>query len=390
MTRRVLLGLVVLAIAVAAVLGRTQIAATASSMVETVSDWSTRIRDLAATEPSTEVGLRTIEDASSSVFVSIGAAEGEAAFALIVSDPSGPPVVLVLPQDLLLSVPGFGEFRLVDALTFGGPELAALSVTNQFGLRIDAIAGVPAGSLADGLFGPVLVDLSVPLFTEQADGAVGRVLPAGQSEIAPSLVEALLVTAGEGDQFEWIQRQGSAWRSVLAAVAAAPTVADRFMALAGPAATQAADLLFTAAGATETLLATIPVGRAESSTGVEALIPSADQVDDFIRSRFAHLLLRPQGRPRLEILNGNGRIGTTTEIAAIVVNDGFRVVRTDNADDFDYEDTLIVAQGDHAEPWAREILDLLGRGLLFLEVRAPSGVIDVSIIVGQDIPAGEG
>ena len=60
------------------------------------------------------------------------------------------------------------------------------------------------------------------------------------------------------------------------------------------------------------------------------------------------------------------------------------------ADAFDYEQTLVIAQGDQAEAAAREIVELLGRGLLFLEVRAPSGVVNVSIIVGQDIPSGEG
>jgi hypothetical protein len=151
-----------------------------------------------------------------------------------------------------------------------------------------------------------------------------------------------------------------------------------------------ADLFVTMAGDPDGLLATIPVGSARSAGGADALVPAAEQALDFVADRLDHLLLRPVGRPRIEILNGNGRIGTTADIAAILIRDGFRLVRTDNADDFEYEDTLVVAQGEHAEAWSREILALLGRGLLFLEVRAPSGVVDVSIIVGNDIPSGEG
>jgi len=181
---------------------------------------------------------------------------------------------------------------------------------------------------------------------------VSRILGAGTTEVTTDFVETLLVTAGAGDSFEWIQRQGSAWRSILDAVAESPGIADRIMALGGIDAALAADLLVTVAADPEAFLATIPVSSAESSTGEEALVPAGDQADDFLRQRLGHLLLRPGGRPRLEVLNGNGRIGTTADISAILIGNGFHLVRTDNADDFDYEETLVVAQGNHAEAWA--------------------------------------
>jgi hypothetical protein len=388
--RRLAVSGLVIALAVGGIFARSQVGDAFGATVDAVSGWSTKLRDLAAAEPQTEVAQRSLEGRSTSVLVVLGSAEGDAAFVLLSSNPSGPPTLIVLPQDLLLPVPGFGEFRLVDALVFAGPELAALAVTNEFGIRLDGVAALPAGSVSDGLPGPVLVDLSVPLFVEESDGTIARILAAGETEVTPDFVEVLLTEVGTGDGFEWIQRQGSAWRTVLEAVAESPGVADRITALGGIDAPSAADLLVTIAADPDALLATVPVGRAQSSTGVEALIPSGQQADDFIANRLDHLLLRPGGRPRIEILNGNGRIGTTADIAAILVRDGFRIIRTDNADDFDYQDTLVVAQGDHAEGWAREIVELLGRGLLFLEVRAPSGVVDISIIVGHDIPSGEG
>lgn len=383
MARRILGVLLVGVLVAAGVVYRTEVA-------ETFEGWSTRLRDLAEAEPSTEVGLRSVEGESASVFLTIGAEEGDAAFALLVADPNGPSLLVLLPQDLLVSVPGFGEFRLVDALVFEDADLVALAMTNQFGIRIDAVAAIPAGGLAAGLLQPVDVDLPVPLFTEDAAGAVVRRLPAGVSNVVPELVETLLVDQGEGDVFEWMQRQGAAWRSVLDAIVAEPRIADRITADAGPGGPDAADLLVTIAGDSERIVATIPVSRAESSTGIPALVPTRTQIDQFVQDRFDHLLLRPGGRPRIEILNGNGRIGTTSTVAEILIRAGYHLIRTDNADAFDYEETLVVAQGDHAEGSAREIVELLGRGLLFLEVRAPSGVVDVSIIVGHDIPSGEG
>jgi len=388
--RRLAVGALLLGLVVAGYLGRSQVGDAVDATADAISGWSTKLRDLAAAEPRSEVAQRSLQGVSSSVLVVLGSGEGDAAFALLATDPAGPPTLIVLPQDLLLPVPGFGEFRLVDALVFGGPELAALAVTNEFGIRLDGVAELPAGSVADGLPGPVVVDLSVPLFVEESDGTVARILAAGETEVTPDFVEVLLNTSGTGDGFEWIQRQGSAWRTVLGAVAESPGVADRITSLGGSDAPEAADLFVTVAATPAALVATVPVGRAQSSTGVEALIPAGQQADDFVTNRLNHLLVRPGGRPRIEILNGNGRIGTTADIAAILVRDGFRIIRTDNADNFDYEDTLVVAQGDHAEGWAREVVELLGRGLLFLEARAPSGVVDISIIVGHDIPSGEG
>ena len=381
---------VVAAVAFGGYLGRSHLEVAAGATVGAIADWSTKLRDLAAAEPRSEVELRRKEGESASVFITLGTGVDDAAFALLSVDPDGPPILVVVPQDLLLAVPGFGEFRLVDALVFGGPGLAALSVINEFGIRLDGVVALPRESISQGLPGSVAIDLSVPLFVEGSDGSVSRILSAGQTDVRSDFVETLLITGGAGDAFEWIQRQGSAWRTILDSVGETPGIADRITALGGADATYAADLLVTVAADPDAFLATVPVLRAESSSGSEALMPAGDQADDFLRERLDHLLLRPGGRPRIEILNGNGRIGTTGDIAEILVRAGFRLVRTDNADSFDYEETFVVAQGDDSEASAREIVGLLGRGLLFLEARAPSGVVDVSIIVGHDIPSGEG
>ena len=381
--------LLAIALVAAGVVFRGPVGDAAGAVADVVGSWSTRLRHLAEPEPATEVGLRSREGESASVLVTLGDSEGRAAFALLVADPEDRPLLVLLPQDLLVAVPGFGEFRLVDALTFEGPELVALAITNEFGIRIDAVAALPSGAVQGGLLAPLTVDVPVALFQETDEGVV-RTVAAGPNELTPFLVEHLLVTLGEGDLFDWVQRQGAAWDSIIDAIAAEPAIADRLTADAGSGGPAAADLLVTVAGGEETLVATLPVSRAESSTGISSLIATTDQVDEFLVQRLGHLLLRPEGRPRVEVLNGNGRIGTTAPVAATLIRAGFRLLKTDNADNFDYEQTIVVAQGERSESWAREVVDLLGRGVLFLEVQAPSGVVDVSIIVGHDIPSGEG
>jgi hypothetical protein len=89
------------------------------------------------------------------------------------------------------------------------------------------------------------------------------------------------------------------------------------------------------------------------------------------------------------VLNGSGRIGATIPVADLLVRRGFRVVRTDNADHFDYEETRVIVHRATSEADAREAAQAIGADLVLLEARAPSSVVDISIIVGHDIPSGE-
>jgi hypothetical protein len=359
---------------------------TAAGATDQVVRWGTRLRDTAATLPAAEVEARTVTGESASALIVVGDGERDSAFALLSVGTGSPPTMVILPQSLLVSVPGYGEFRLVDALSFEGPDLAALAVTNQFGVRIDRVASVPAGTLSAVIDGPLTVDLAAPVFVDDG-GSVQRLVDSGMSEVDPQTLERLLVDQGESDPFEWLQRQASVWRVVLGAVAAKPMVADRLLTDAGG--QPAADLLVTIAGSAESILATIPVERAQSGSP-DTVAPVSDRIDGFVAERLGHLLIRPGGRPRIEILNGNGRVGATAGVAAVLVRLGFRVVRTDNADRFDYPQTLVIGQGQANESAAREVAAALGRGSLQLEVRAPSSLVDVSIIVGDDIPPQEG
>lgn len=384
---RVLIALaVVVALAGGAVLQWEWVRSRAGDAADQIARWSTRLRDTAATLPEAEVEARTVAGDSTSVLIVIGSGFDDAAFALISAAPAGDPSLVIFPQSMLVSVPGYGEFRLVDALVFEGPDLVALSVTNQFGIRIDRIVAVPAGGIAAAIDGPVPVDLAAPMFQE-TDGTIRRVLDAGVSEVPSDLLETLLVTQGEGDPFEWLQRQATVWRSILAAVAERPAIADAL--LSESAGSIAADLLVTVAGRDEAVLVTIPVERAESRSP-ETLAPVTDRVDGFVAERLGHLVIWTGVRPRIEILNGNGKVGTTRGVATVLVRLGFRLIRTDNADRFDYRETLVIGQGRQNETAARQVAAALGRGSLQLEVRAPSAVVDVSIIVGDDIPAEEG
>ena len=352
-----------------------------------VAGWATRLRTIAAGVPDREVEARTVGTDSRSALVVLGDGPGDSAFALLAVSPEGVGTLTLLPQALLGVVPGYGEFTLAEALAFEGPDLSALTVTNLLGVRIDGILPLAAGELAAALPASITVDLPAPLFVTEGGGAA-PVLAAGPQQIAPAVVEVLLTTAGAGDPFEWLQRQGAAWRGILGAVAAEPAVADRLTASMLSGGPRVADLVLALATGGDLFLGSLPVEQVATAGG-EGLALSAGAGSEFVPARLGHLLLRAGERPRVEVLNGNGRIGATRVVAETVVRRGFRVVRTDNADRFDYASTLVIAQGQDAAAAAREIAGAVGAGTVYLEEAAPSLVVDVSIIVGLDIPSGE-
>lgn len=391
--RTVLAGLAVVVaagLATAGWLGRSRLADAwawvGDDGIAIVEGWTTRLRSIADEIPEREVEVRSVITESRSALLAIGDGPGTAAFVLLAVAPEGDATLSLVPQRMLGIVPGYGEFRLDQALGFEGAELAALTIINRFGIRIDDVVALAPGEFAAAIGPPLIVDVPVALFTQDGE-STRRVVPEGRQAVDGPVAEVLLSTPGAGDVFEWLQRQGAVWRSILERVVEEPDLADRLTAGAARS-TAVADLLLAVAASDQLHVATIPV-EAAAGIGGETVFLASSSADDFVRGRFDHLLLR-SSRPPVEVLNGNGRIGATRVVAGNLVRLGFRVVRTDNADRFDYPSTEVIAQGRKGEAAAWEVLGALGTGTVFIELRAPSSVVDVTIIVGQDIPAGEG
>ena len=62
---------------------------------------------------------------------------------------SGPAVLVSLPRDSYVPIPGFGMNKLNAAYSFGGPKLLAKTVQNATGLRIDHYMGIGFGGLVN-------------------------------------------------------------------------------------------------------------------------------------------------------------------------------------------------------------------------------------------------
>jgi len=85
---------------------------------------------------------------------------------------------------------------------------------------------------------------------------------------------------------------------------------------------------------------------------------------------------------RVEILNGSGITGLAQTLAKELTQKGFLVVKVDNADSFNYEQTQIFSRTGKTF-LAQEISRLVGKGS-FREVDKDSSDADITIIIGKN------
>ena len=84
--------------------------------------------------------------------------------------------------------------------------------------------------------------------------------------------------------------------------------------------------------------------------------------------------------------NGNGAPGVGEQVARKIIPAGFRVVISQNAQSFDIPSTDIFANGKQNVGDAQRAREALGVGQV-LASSVPSGVGDITIVVGKDFTA---
>lgn len=344
--------------------------------------WLTREADL----PPSGAAVPSAGGASSLVVIIDDAGLG-ASTALVVSHPVLPDRVVLFPPNLVAILPGFGEQTIGEAPLIGGGELSELAITNLLGTRVDTVNVLSAPELASLIPAGLEVDLPVPLLMSEGGGEVVEV-PAGRAVLDGSITARLLVTQGSDDQLAWLQRQEAVWEALLAVAGEGGPLVEGLSTVERGDADLANAALVGAGADPDTAITGLSVRRiGVAGPGSPELYElPAGAVADFLTEQVPFLALREGERPRVEILNGNGDIGTTQPVAALLVRSGFRVVRTDNADRSDYQQSQVVAQGGEHQQDALDIRALLDTGEVLVDQRQPSTVVDVTIIVGRDLP----
>lgn len=304
-------------------------------------------------------------------------------FALVASHPDLPDRVLLFPPSLLTVLPGFGSWELERSNEFGEVGLPAVTLTNLLGARIDGTVRVPIAAVAQVLDGTE-VELDSPVLELQGDDQVVVAVEGNEPRDADHL-EVILGVQGIDDQLTWLVRQGKVVDALLEEISATAGLIDSLMEDSTGDLLLGRRVLAAVAGDDETRISAAQARPVASLGGSsERYQLSVDDAEALIDLHVPYLRLTEDDRPRLEILNGTGRVSVTPPLAAQLVKAGFRVVITDNADRQDYSVTRIVGHTTANQAAALAVHAVLGFGEVRLEVRQPSGIVDVTVIVGDD------
>lgn len=310
----------------------------------------------------------------------------------------GGATVLLVPPGLLAEVPGHGTFTLGEAHGLGGTTLAAASLGNLLGVRLDATATVTLegwGALVEAAGG-----IDVTLRAGVDDLERGIRLEPGPHRLDRRATIAVLDAAGPPlGELETLARVPPVLGGILAAVAETPTLAEDLTevreggaaALATDAPEVVAEVLRALAAARvaeELAVLTLPVAPIGDGPDAGFRI-DVERAEPLLADRLGPW--RPDatlaGGRDVQILNGNGvpRIGQ--RVSELLSDGGYRVVLIGNADRFTHETTRIILHDDTPEQVAvgQDVQRRMGVGELELAA-TPSSVVDVTIVVGQDFP----
>jgi LCP family protein required for cell wall assembly len=111
------------------------------------------------------VGLTPAEEHALSTGSDIGGSRSDTILILHIPSGGGKPLLISLPRDSWVPIPGYGDNKLNAAYSFGGPKLLAETVQNVTGLRIEHYMEVGFGGFVGvvNAVGGVHMCIQVPL-----------------------------------------------------------------------------------------------------------------------------------------------------------------------------------------------------------------------------------
>lgn len=315
---------------------------------------------------------------------------------------SGAATILLVPASVTAEVPGHGIAALGDAFAIGEGPLLDAALDNLLSLDLDTTVGISRQAWAS-LFtrvGGLTVDVPERLRERDADGTATVRFAAGEQFLdGPRLAELLTFRAADERELDTLSRTQLVLTTLLAALAEEPARLDALLADGAPMldlVTPETDLprleelltrLAEAQADGRLVVRTLPVSPLGTGDDESYRVDEA-RTTQLIGDRFAAsrpTLANTQGGRRLEIRNGNGVPGVSSEVAQRLIPLGFRVLLTGNADRFDHRETRILVYTDDEEQLAvaREVRDALGLGRIELS-EVPQDVVDLTIVVGRD------
>ncbi|MEX2203745.1 MAG: LCP family protein [Actinomycetota bacterium] len=266
-----------------------------------------------------------------------------ASFGAVVGSTGGAYGALVLPTEIQVTIPGQGDATLGDALDLPARQ-AATTVANVLGVWVDHHVVFDEERLA-----------------AIVDGAGG--ITVGSDTTSGPEVLSMLEDAGAGA----VSAFSLVLSGLLADVEWDPTaLAD------SDSASSVAEALEAARGANVSSISSV-----QAAEGIFISEPEA------VRQAVVDAFGGPDREVvRVIVLNGSGVPGVGELVAERIVPGGFRIVVSENAANFDHQETLVVVGSADDVGLGERVRDLLGTGSV--NVSLSSGIAPVTVVVGKD------
>ena len=320
-------------------------------------------------------------------------------------------VVLSIPRDLWVFIPGYGEGRINTAHFYGelnggqGPVLAKETVEANLGIPIDYYVRLDFEGFKEivDTLGGVTIDVEAPIrddmFPDDDYGYRTIHIPAGRQEMDGEMLLQYVRTRHGGNDFERMRRQQQALRA-LAQRALDLDLLPRLPVLINT----ALDAISTDIQPLE-ILALANLGNQigldglemkaidESLTtpfvtldGAQILLPDKAGIEAMLEELFAPSislasLENNHEEVRIVIRNGTTQVGLAEEVADLLYRRGYDVQKQIDLEAPQYEETVITSREESME-LARNLAGLLGIDRVLLTSFEGEDA-DITILLGR-------
>jgi hypothetical protein len=273
----------------------------------------------------------------------------EATFVAILASEVKSPVIVAVPADVTINVPGQGLGTVGEAAAGGDVGLVSVALENLVGVRMDGSVDSTSSEL------------------QAAVDALGTIEVADQPMAGAQVIEYLTAQNPGALPDERFLRWQDVLEGIRDGVAANPAAVAGFPEPLRP---------VLAAGSPDPMaLYALPV----VDLGAGLLRPDEKGLEAMVKDLFVPHV---GDEVLIVVLNGVGRPGVGEEVARILVPEGYQLVSTGNANTFEVKTTKIISLSETDLSAAQRARDLLGVGQVLMA--EPTGLADLQIVVGQD------
>ncbi|MFW5981366.1 MAG: LCP family protein [bacterium] len=306
---------------------------------------------------------------------------------------------LSIPSDTRLNIPGRGMNRINAAYAFGGAELSVAAMEELLDVAIDYYVETDFQGFAKiiDIIGGVKIDIEQRMHYVDEAGGLYIDLPSGRQKLnGEEALQYVRYREPIKADIGRVERQQKFIKAVVKKLMS-PEIITKLPAIYNES-QQAVNTNIPLQDISPflRLLSDIDLNNLETLTlpGEGSYINQASYwvvneeeleivVNNFIRSKE----YIDNGQYKLSILNGNGVSGQAGEISSTLSKYGFNIIKTGNANHYNYQDTIIRYYNKNEGEMARKIGNLLGGKLEYTPLEddeLQERKEDFLVIIGQD------